>query len=283
MRNVGAELNPLLLWITRGRIGATPTLRTISAAAAARSSPGHAVGLRNCSLTFPRCQASKCLATYLRSVVHVAHAPMRQWCAMSDRAIRPPWRKRYGWYRLYYGFWRHPKWKVAARLAGGIHVTAAICVVGTLLECANKSKPRGCVEDYSFDEAAASLDLETQDVERVYGALEGMGWVDRAFLVTWDERQPDNEDPTAAERMARMRMRKRQNPALGKSEQNQRESLRVTLRPDSVSKKERGGEITPLAPGATVTWKQAQEAGYVPAKQRSLPLPPVPLNQRGNR
>ena len=31
-------------------------------------------------------------------------------------------------YRLYDGFWRHPKWKVAARLAGGIHVTAATCV-----------------------------------------------------------------------------------------------------------------------------------------------------------
>ena len=118
-------------------------------------------------------------------------------CLTSRR--RPPWRKRYGWYRLYDGFWRHPKWKVAARLAGGIHVTAAICVVGTLLECANKGKPRGCVEDYSFEEAAASLDLETQDVERIYGALEGMGWIDRAFLVTWDERQPDNEDPTAAD------------------------------------------------------------------------------------
>jgi hypothetical protein len=138
---------------------------------------------------------------------------MQQRCGMFERATlhrpkaRPPWRKRYGWYRLYDGFWRHPKWKVAARLAGGIHVTAAICVVGTLLECANKGKPRGCVEDYSFEEAAASLDLKTQDVERIYGALEGMGWIDRAFLVTWDERQPDNEDTTNAERQARWRER----------------------------------------------------------------------------
>jgi hypothetical protein len=66
---------------------------------------------------------------------------------------------------------------------------------------------RGAASRTIFEEAAASLDLETQDVERIYGALEGMGWIDRAFLVTWDERQPDNEDPTAAARMARMRSR----------------------------------------------------------------------------
>jgi hypothetical protein len=51
--------------------------------------------------------------------------------------------------------------------------------VGTLLECANNGEPRGCVEDYSFEEASATLDLEVQDVERIYGALEGMGWIDR--------------------------------------------------------------------------------------------------------
>jgi hypothetical protein len=46
----------------------------------------------------------------------------QQRCAMLERATqhrpkaRPPWRKRYGWYRLYDGFWRHPKWKVAVPL-----------------------------------------------------------------------------------------------------------------------------------------------------------------------
>jgi hypothetical protein len=167
---------------------------------------------------------------------------------LARSAPRPPWRKRYGWYRLYDGFWRHPKWKVAARLAGGIHVTAAICVVGTLLECANKGKPRGSVEDYSFEEAAASLNLEVQDVERVYGALEGMGWIDRAYLVTWDERQPDKEDPSAAERQARARMRKRQNRQFGKGEQKQRESSRVTSRSDSDSVSKKEATISAIAP-----------------------------------
>ena len=126
--------------------------------------------------------------------------------AMSDRAIRPPWRKRYGWYRLYDGFWRHPKWKVAARLAGGIHVTAAICVVGTLLECANKGKPRAASRIIRSKRPPPRSIWRVQDVECIYGALEGMGWIDRAFRVTWDERQPDNEDPTAAERQARARI-----------------------------------------------------------------------------
>ena len=201
---------------------------------------------------------------------------MQQRCGMFERATlhrpkaRPPWRKRYGWYRLYDGFWRHPKWKVAARLAGGIHVTAAICVVGTLLECANKGKPRGCVEDYSFEEAAASLDLETQDVERIYGALEGLGWIDQEHLVEWDERQPD--DPTQAVRSARYRdkrdaKRNAKGDARDRNAQRQRAyPLRKKakgLGPDErvtryatlktqTSKKETGA--VSLATGETVTW-----------------------------
>jgi hypothetical protein len=40
----------------------------------------------------------------LRSVAHVAHAPMRQWCAMPERARRE---KRYSWWRKYFDFWDH--------------------------------------------------------------------------------------------------------------------------------------------------------------------------------
>jgi hypothetical protein len=92
-------------------------------------------------------------------VVHVAHALMRQWCIMFDRL--PPRAKRYGWLRIYNGFWDHATWKAVARLAQ-IHVTVVQRVVGKLLECGNKGRPRGSIADFSILETAVALDLETR-------------------------------------------------------------------------------------------------------------------------
>ena len=39
---------------------------------------------------------------------------------------------------------------------------------------------------------------------------EELGWIDQGFLSTWDDRQPDAEDPTAAERQKRSRQRKKE-------------------------------------------------------------------------
>jgi hypothetical protein len=47
--------------------------------------------------------------------------------------------------------------------------------------------------------------LPVENVARIYAALEEVGWIDQEYLVTWDERQPDKEDPTAALRQQRRR------------------------------------------------------------------------------
>jgi hypothetical protein len=77
---------------------------------------------------------------------------------MFDRL--PPRPKRYGWLRIYNGFWDQAKWKAVARLAQ-IHVTAVHSVVGKLFECGNKGRPRGSIADFSILETAVALDLET--------------------------------------------------------------------------------------------------------------------------
>ena len=74
-----------------------------------------------------------------------------------------------------------------------------------LLRTANRSRPRGWVRDFSVIECGAALDLEPEKVGEVYRKLEELGWIENDYLATWDERQPDREDPTAADRQRRRR------------------------------------------------------------------------------
>jgi hypothetical protein len=53
----------------------------------------------------------------------------------------------------------HPKWRVVARHAE-VPLTAVHSVVGLLLECANKGKPRGSISDFSVLETAVALDID---------------------------------------------------------------------------------------------------------------------------
>ncbi len=112
--------------------------------------------------------------------------------------------KRYGWLRLFDNFPAHPKWRVVARRIE-LPVNQVVSIALVLLCAANRGRPRGSVAEFSVDEAAAALDLPVENVARIYAALEEVGWIDQEYLVTWDERQPDKEDPTAAVRQQRRR------------------------------------------------------------------------------
>ena len=76
-----------------------------------------------------------------------------------------------------------------------------------LLRTANRSRPRGWVRDFSLIDCGAALDIEPDKVGEVYRKLEELGWIDQDYLATWDERQPDKEDPTAAERQRREKLK----------------------------------------------------------------------------
>jgi 5-methylcytosine-specific restriction endonuclease McrA len=120
---------------------------------------------------------------------------------------RPPRDRRYGWFRLYNGFSDHPKWRAVAQMVG-LRVTDVIAIAVKLLECANKGHPRGALDKFSVLETGAAYDIDPQKVEHVYKRFEVLGWIEQQYLTTWDERQPDKEDPTSAQRTARRRHRR---------------------------------------------------------------------------
>ena len=163
---------------------------------------------------------------------------------MSNRAIRPPWRKRYGWFRLYNDFPDHPKWRVAADYAQ-VHVSVVVHFAVRLMACANKSAiPRsGRLDKYDTREFAISLNVTDEICDRVYGALEGLGWIEQEHLVEWDERQPD--DPTQAVRSARYRDKRDRE---GDRKRDQRDRHAANQRAYRLRKKAKG-----LGPAERVT------------------------------
>lgn len=121
--------------------------------------------------------------------------PRRAWSARE---------KRYDWFRLYNDFLGHPKFRYVARQCA-MSICEVSMIAVALLRTANRSRPRGWVRDFSVIDCSAALDIEPDKVGEVYRKLEELGWIDQDYLATWDERQPDKEDPTAAERQRRRR------------------------------------------------------------------------------
>lgn len=130
-----------------------------------------------------------------------------------------PRERRFDWLRLSSGFTRHPKWRVVARMSG-VELADVVSIVTDMLCRANKAKPRGSLADFSVLECAAALDLPPDSVRAVDGVLRELGWIDDGndFISTWYERQPDQEDSTAAERMRRYRAKKRQERGVPEAE-----------------------------------------------------------------
>lgn len=125
------------------------------------------------------------------------------------RKAWPTKEKRFDWFRLYNDFVGHPKFRVAAK-ACSASVCEASMVALALLRAANRSRPRGWVRDFNTLETAALLDIEPETVAAIYQQFEELGWISNDYVSTWDERQPDREDPTAADRQQRRRDRLKQ-------------------------------------------------------------------------
>lgn len=150
-----------------------------------------------------------------------------------------------------------------------------------LIEAANKGRPRGAIDEFSLLECAVTLRIDPQEVRRVYKTLEELGWIDQAHLATWDERQPDKEDPTAKERLKRFRQRQkvRKKDELDMQRAFQRNE---TPRLDETSKEE--ATVTNLTPGASLTYEQAEEfLKKQKSSQGNLMFKPVGMAPRGNR
>ncbi len=199
---------------------------------------------------------------------------------MPAAAPRPPHRKRYGWLRLYNDFPTHPKWALVATMTC-VDKSRVVAIVAYVLTIANKGKPRGSIADFDMLECAAGLAIPPDEVRRVYKTLEDRDWIQQGFISTWDDRQPDAEDPTAAERQKRARQRKKERRRM-ELDASRRDSCDVTTRPDT--DKLSGASVTGIAPGTII---DAAEYDALlkeqHQQQRALPFGPVVVKGSGRR
>lgn len=128
-----------------------------------------------------------------------------------NQSGRPAWPardRRYDWFRVYNDFVGHPKFRYVAKQCE-VTIAEASMIALALFVAANKSKPRGWVRDFDPFECSAALDVEPVKVVAVFQQLEKLDWITGDYLATWDKRQPDKEDPGAAERQRRHRAKLR--------------------------------------------------------------------------
>jgi hypothetical protein len=126
------------------------------------------------------------------------------------QAAAKPTLKRYTWSRLHTDLLDDNRWAlVALRAEAPLPIVEAL--VARLEIHANKSQPRGYVGDFDAEAMAARWHVDAAMVARILAELEGsqIGWIDQDQIVSFWARNPDKVDETAAERMRRMRARKK--------------------------------------------------------------------------
>lgn len=120
--------------------------------------------------------------------------------------IIPTKRKRYPWLRVDNDFPDLALFRAAAKLADArVHQIVAVAL---RMNCvANKASPRGSIADMNVAEFAAALQLNAKAVARIRTALEDptIAWIQQGFIVDFYERNPEECDPTAADRQRRRR------------------------------------------------------------------------------
>lgn len=117
------------------------------------------------------------------------------------------------WIRLWLDMPTDPKWRTIARVSKQ-PITAVICVYVHLLTAAANASERGRTESFIAEDVASALDLDTEQVEAIWQAMQGRV-LDGDRLTGWERRQPLREDAlspdakTAAQRKREQRERER--------------------------------------------------------------------------
>lgn len=112
------------------------------------------------------------------------------------------------WYREYVDDLYDPKWRTIARKSGA-ELVQVLAVVSALRNAAAKTRKHGDIGDFSFEECASGLNLTPDMVTGIARALLETNWLDQHYLVSWTEDQPDQQDPTAADRQRNKRAREK--------------------------------------------------------------------------
>lgn len=111
------------------------------------------------------------------------------------------------WVRLWHDLPTDPKWRVVAKKSGRSIAEVIAVYVAMLTNAGANASERGVLFGWSDEDAAASLDLDTEHVTAIRDAMQGKT-LDGDTLTGWDKRQSNREDG-AAERSKRWRERKR--------------------------------------------------------------------------
>lgn len=165
------------------------------------------------------------------------------------------------WVRLWVDMPTDPKWRVIAKRAGRpISETLAVFMfmlanAGERNETQPNATERGILVNWSDEDVAAALDIETAHVAAIREAMQGKT-LDGEKLTGWEKRQPKREDGSS-ERAKAWRERKRTQANAEKrpdSDSLESESNLLTTEPEPPRENEgkircgfgmRGGEVSP--------------------------------------
>lgn len=120
------------------------------------------------------------------------------------------------WLRLWHDMPNDPKWRTIARKSGQSIGDVIAVYLHVLVNASNASEQgvtqcddceRGRTLNLSPDDIASSLDIETEQVEQILGAMQGKV-LEGDHVTGWSKRQPIREDDSAARTKA-WRERKR--------------------------------------------------------------------------
>jgi hypothetical protein len=129
---------------------------------------------------------------------------------VSEALAKAARHRQWHWCRRPNGFSDWPRWRVMAdRL--GLPLPYVLAFVNRLEEFANeagnKGYGRGEIAHFNAEEFGMALGISENDADRIYGALEAIGWIVYGQVSDFYERNPDREDETGGLRQRRFRAR----------------------------------------------------------------------------
>ena len=118
--------------------------------------------------------------------------------------------RRFTWSRLHADLPSMDIWGLVAEMAKSDRAKVE-ALVWRLETYASTTQPRGSLVAFPLRALAVTWRCEADELARIYAALEHphVGWLEGDVIVTFWERNPDQEDPTGPERAKRSRARRK--------------------------------------------------------------------------
>lgn len=167
------------------------------------------------------------------------------------------------WLRLWHDMPNDPKFRTIARISGQRIGDVIAVFLHVLVDASANANERGRTQSFSSEDVASALDLSTEDVEAIVGAMQGRV-LDGEHVIAWSRRQPEREDGSAERARAWREARKQARTAGGNAERTQANASERTPnaeeRPDTDTDTEKCLEACPLP-------KKQEEGGDFPSEE----------------